>query len=463
MEDAMRSLAASTGLFVYFFCTLLAPTTAVASERAIYEDAVAALDGGDYGVAAERFQALIDQRPDWAAGHVALGRCHYLLGNPERGEAIIRTAREVDPETDLFRAYLEPGRDLYERKRYEEAIAPLEAALEHAPESHARSVSLQLAYAYYLAGRHDEARRALDEHQQSYGEAAQPSYYVALSCQRLGDYPCALDNLRRTVQLAGGAEPGRKALRKLAKWSRYWALAPENRDRRDALLDQAVQDTGDWHRAEPRNAVALEYYAETLLAARRSERVVRELTPVARNDAANCVAQRALAGAWNAIGNGNEAMTWARKAKSCDPAAPQAHVELAVACILQLRPEHSSLEEVRRDRQLAREAMESLDAALKLGASDDEPRARALRADVEETLEKLGHAEAAFVARDDAYRDALLQARADEVRERCLSVSWKLRDESRELTSEEQAFYREHDCKRYARQSAPGAERAAGP
>jgi hypothetical protein len=249
----------------------------------------------------------------------------------------------------------------------------------------------------------------------------------------------------------------------LAKWSQYWALAPENRDRRDALLDQAVQDTHDWYRAEPQEPVALEYYAETLIAAGRSERVVRELTPVARDDAAHCVAHRALAGAWNAIGNGDEAMAWARKAESCDPTAPQAHVELAVACILRLRPEHSSLEEVRRDRQLAREAMESLDAALKLGASDDEPRARALRADVEETLEKLGQAEAAFVARDDAYRNALLQARADEVRERCLGVSWKLRDESRELTSEERTFYREHDCKRYARQSSPGVEQAAGP
>jgi tetratricopeptide (TPR) repeat protein len=454
----MRAFTVLAGALV---CSFLAQAAALASNLVIYGEAVAALQSGDYAGAAEKFEDLIDQTPNWAPGHVSLGQCYYLLGRPDRAEESIRIAGKLDPGTDLFAAYAGPGQLLYKRKRYAEAIQPLELALEHAAESQHRSTSLRLGYAYYLAGEHDDARRALEAHRSRYGAEPEPTYYLALACQKLGDYACALARLREVAAADEQELERKKALEYLARWSHYWALVPENKSGRDELLAAAIDDTGSWYRTEPQNPSALEYYTEVLLAARRAEQLIREIVPVAQREETNCIARQALAEAFNALEDGRQAERWALEAANCDPSAPAAHVEVAVAYVLQLSPEHTSLAEVHHDRQLASKALESLDRAVQLDPARS-LRATSLQHEIRETLRQLEQADAEFIASDRAYQDAVRQARDSEIRQRCQGILWQLRDETRELSAEDEAFYREHQCKQYARQASSHAEDATG-
>ena len=413
---------------------------ALASAQALYEQAIAAFEPGDYESAANGFQAILDDTPEWAPGHVALAQCRYLLGHPESAEHSLHRAVEADAGTDLFGAYMSVGQLLFKEKRYADAIAPLEHALVRAVESQRKPAQLKLGYAYYFDGRYGPAREALQRYRERYGVEAEPAYYLALSCKREGDYPCALDALEAARE-AGSERP--RVVEYLAVWSRYWALATENRERREPLLAAAVGRTRAWHRADPANEAALAAHAETLLAARRFDDLVRELSRLVEAGTASCVCSAWIARALNGRGDASAAEGWARRAIDCDGDSAEGHVELAAARVLQMRPSHTDVEEVRRDIDRARSALEALDVALRVDPHG-ESRAAALRAELATTLERLLAAERDFVERDVEVD----RIRREEIRQRCLAIRWKM-THGGAVSAEERTFDEEHDCRQF--------------
>jgi tetratricopeptide (TPR) repeat protein len=446
----MRALGCCVGLGVCTPLLFFAVSFVRASEPSTYEEAVAAFERGDYDSAADRFKDLIDASPTWAGGHVVLGQCYYLLGRSEPGEKSLRTARELDPQTDLFAAYYAAGQLLYKQEHFDQAIPPLEKAVEHAPATYEKQTLLQLAYSYLMADRHEQARATFETWQDQYGVDSDSSYFLALACRELGDYPCALQNLRRAGPTGGEEQLGRKRLEYLAKWSHYWALLPENRSRREELIQAAVEDTRSWYEAEPQDPTALRYHVETLLAAGRAEDAIDALVPLATRHQGNCTARTLLAKAFNVLADGRQAERWASEAVACAPNNAEAHIELAAAYIHQLRHEHESLEEVREDQAIVRRTVAALRKAIETN-SDRKSRAEGLVADAQHTLERLDQAEAEFINQDLDYRDKLRDAKLQEIRQRCQNIMWIIKHDPQRLSTEDEAFGEQHDCKQYVR------------
>jgi tetratricopeptide (TPR) repeat protein len=404
---------------------------------------------GEYQGASRRvaMRVLCCCNPSWSPGHVVLGQCYYLLGQVEQAEQSLETAKQLDPQTDLFKAIYGTAQLLLEEKQYERAIAPLEEAVRLAPDAQARSTSFRLAYAYVMAERHDRARQSLELWQERYGADADSSYYLALACQRQDDYPCALANLRHALQTGDAGDRKRKIVKYLAKWSNHWALLPQNEARRDELIGQALEETRAWHESDPADAVALRYYVETLLAAGRGREAIEVLRPMAQDEAGNCAVRTLLAAAFNALGDGREAQGWATQAADCDPTDAGAQIELAVSHIHQLHPEYTELPQVQEDQRRIDAALTALRQAVKRG----DARAAALLADAQKTLEHLERVEAEFIDRDNAHRIEIRAATAREIRERCQSVHWTKQHDPQRLSAEDKAFYAEHDCRQYLR------------
>jgi predicted Zn-dependent protease len=440
---AMRVLCCCLGLII--FAPLL-----FASDPSTYEDAVAAFRNQDYVAAASKFEQVVDENPSWAPGHVVLGQCYYLLGKSDRAEQSLDTARQLDPQTDLFKAAYAAAQLLLEKMQFEQAVPPLEKAVKHAPDAKAESTSFRLAYAYLMAERYEQARQSFESWQDRYGADADSSYYLALTCQRKEDYPCALVNLRKALQTGEAGDRSHKIVKYLAKWSHHWALLQQNENQRDALIRQAVKETRAWYEADPNNTVALRYYVETLLAADRSRQVVKMLLPLAQDAPEDCTVRTLLAAAFNALGEGREAQGWATQAADCDSSDAGAQIELAVSQIHQLHPQYTEVDQVRQDQRRIEAAVTALRKAVKRGANGG-ARAESLLADAQQTLEHLAQVEAELVERDDNHQIEIHAAILQEITERCQSIRWTKEHDPQRLSAEDEAFYAEHDC----RQSTP--------
>ena len=413
----------------------------------VYEQAVASFNNADYRQAAKLFEERIERSPSWADGHLSLGICYYLLGEPGKGRESIRVAAEWDPGVDRFKAYFGAGERLYRQRRFDEAVAPLELALEHAPEKEendrGKSASFRLAQTYLLVDRPLDARPLLERYVGLYGIDFRSAYNLALACRRLEDDRCALKNMRLAVTTSSEEDPSRrKAQETLARWSHAWALRAEDPELRETeRLSDAIDATRRWYEAEPDDPRAVEYYAETLLVVGRGEDVVRELLPAASRDG-NCAARLLTARALNSLGNGLEAETWARAAVLCDPTLADAHVELAAAHIHRVRLEPAGLEGILTAEKRMLQAIESLRHALDL--EPGHRRAATLLTDAEVTLERLEEVAGELVA----------AAREDDreiTRHRCLELLWTRQRESRELTPEEETFFLQQDCRQHDR------------
>lgn len=413
----------------------------------VYEQAVASFNDADYEQAAKLFEERIESSPSWADGHLSLGICYYLLGEPGKGHESIRVAAEWDPGVDSFKAYFGAGERLYRQRRFDEAVAPLELALERASKEENsdrdKSASFRLAQTYLLVDRPLDARPLLERYVGLYGIDFRSAYNLGLACRKLEDDPCALKSMSLAVKTSSEESPShRKAQETLARWSHAWAIRaedPENRERE--RLSDAIDATRRWFEAEPDAPRAAEFYAETLLVAGRGEDVVRELRPAATRDG-YCAARLLTARALNSLGNGSEAETWARAAVLCDPTVADAHVELAAAHIHRVRLEPAGLDGILASEKRMLQAVESLRHALDL--EPGHRRAATLLADTELSLVRLEEVAGELVA-------AVRENDREVTRQRCLGLLWTRQRESRELTPEEETFFLQQECRQYDR------------
>jgi tetratricopeptide (TPR) repeat protein len=446
-EATMRSVAPVPIVLLTAVVSLSTIGIPALAADPLYERAVASFRSADYEQAARLFEELIERSPSWADGHLSLGHCYYLLGEPGKGHESIRVAAEWDPEVDRFKAYFGTGETLYRQRRFEEAVAPLERALEHAPgpegDDRRKSATFRLAQTYLLVDRPLDARPLLERYVDLYGIDFRSAYNLGLACRKLGDDRCALTNMRLAATTSSEENPSyRKAQEYLARWSHSWALRAEAPEIRDTeRLSDAIDATRTWYEAEPGDPRAVECYAETLLVAGRGEDVVRELRPAATR-AGSCAARLLTARALNSLGNCSEAETWARAAVLCDPTLADAHVELAAAHIHSVRPEPTGLDEVRIAEKRMTQVVDSLRQAL--AVEPGHRRAATMLMEAEVTLERLGQVAGDLVA-------ALRADELENTRQRCLRLLWTRQRESRELTPEEESFFRQADCRQHDR------------
>ncbi len=444
-----------TRVLPFLLSGLYAGLLAAPISASTFDEAKAALERQDYELAAERYLVLTAENPEWAPGWVTLGQCYYFLGEPEKGREAIEKGKGLDPLVNLFPAYMSVGQALYSNKHYAKAVFALERAAEHAPADRAVSVGLTLGYAQYLAKLYQPARETLDRYIERSGFDEEPVFYLALACQRIQDYPCALENLRRLQASGVSAARASKVNKYLAEWSRYWALAPHNESRRDALLADAVGDTLAWFEAEPGNSDAVRSYGKTLLAAERPDDLIAALVPIVSTHPEQCTARTLLAKANNAMKRSSEAERWAAEAVGCDPDDAEAHVELGVAHSAQLRTEHTTIEDVHRDQALASSALASIKRGIQLSEAAGK-RATELQGQLRKALARLDQVEAEIAEHEENHRRELADATWVEIAHRCKTLYWARRDDSRAVSPEDEAYYRKHDCDKFARTSRIG-------
>jgi TolB-like protein len=134
------------------------------------------LDGSDpcahevlsyiYGLKAEYGKAIAEARqaialdPNSADSRVALGCALYMAGKPEQAIAPIRKAIRSNPIAPSH-YYYHLGEAYTFTRRYEDAIAAFQKALERSPDYILAHVNLTIAYS--LSGRNDEARAQAGE------------------------------------------------------------------------------------------------------------------------------------------------------------------------------------------------------------------------------------------------------------------------------------------------------------
>jgi tetratricopeptide (TPR) repeat protein len=421
-EATMRSVGPIPIALLSTVASLSAIGVAALAADPVYEQAVASFNHADYEQAAKLFEERIKSSPSWADGHLSLGICYYLLGEPGKGHESIRLAAEWDPGVDSFKAYFGAGERLYRQRRFSEALAPLELALEHASEKgendRDKSASFRLAQTYLLVDRPLNARPLLERYAGLYGIDFRSAYNLGLACRKLEDDRCALKSMSLAVATSNEEDPShRKAQETLARWSHAWALRAEDPEVRETkMLSDAIDATRNWYEAEPDAPRAVEYYAETLLVAGRGEDVVRELRPAATRDG-SCAARLLTARALNSLGNGSEAETWARAAVLCDPTLADAHIELAAAHIHRARLEPAGLDGTLASEKRMLQAVESLRHAL--GLEPGHRRAATLLTDAEMTLVRLEEVAGELIA-------AVREDDREIIRHRCLGLLWTL-------------------------------------
>lgn len=99
-----------------------------AEARAAYENALAALRGGQEKEAEVLFLALAQQHPQFASPHTNLGIIHYRRGQMTEAEQFFKRATELHPQDAVAHNYLgilyrQQGRFAEARHEYQQALA----------------------------------------------------------------------------------------------------------------------------------------------------------------------------------------------------------------------------------------------------------------------------------------------------------------------------------------------------
>lgn len=92
--------------------TLAGSLGLLAPAFAAWEDGIAAFKAGNYAQAAKEFEATVNEKPEWATGHMMLGRAQLKLGKTQPAIASLRKAYDLNPgdgsiQLALAQGYLE--------------------------------------------------------------------------------------------------------------------------------------------------------------------------------------------------------------------------------------------------------------------------------------------------------------------------------------------------------------------
>ncbi|MFL5352538.1 tetratricopeptide repeat protein [Archangium sp.] len=134
--------------------------------RALFVEAVAAYEAGDYAKAEQGFRAVLEKAPQSLNAQFNLGVIAERQGRPADAQAAYEKVRFLEP--GHVPTLLNLGRLYRVQERYADAIALYETGLKSPGHEHEASLLNNLTVAYRLAGKHElaeaTARRVLARH-----------------------------------------------------------------------------------------------------------------------------------------------------------------------------------------------------------------------------------------------------------------------------------------------------------
>jgi tetratricopeptide (TPR) repeat protein len=146
--------------------TLEPPNRKDEQARALFAEAVAAFEAGDYAKAEQGFRAVLEKAPQSLNAQFNLGVIAERQGRPADAQAAYEKVRFLEP--GHVPTLLNLGRLYRMQERYADAIALYETGLKSPGHEHEASLLNNLTVAYRLAGKHEQAeataRRVLARH-----------------------------------------------------------------------------------------------------------------------------------------------------------------------------------------------------------------------------------------------------------------------------------------------------------
>ena len=82
---------------VILFALLASNSLFAQDSTVLFEQANAAYNGGNYGLAVEKYEAILDQKMHSAALYFNLGNTHYRLGNVAESVFYFEKAKQMQP------------------------------------------------------------------------------------------------------------------------------------------------------------------------------------------------------------------------------------------------------------------------------------------------------------------------------------------------------------------------------
>lgn len=193
----MRTSRFVTGLIA------IALLTVAGSASAAWEDGVAAFKGGDYAKAAQEFQAIIDQQPDWPGAHYMLGQTLLKQNKSQEALAQLRKAYDLKPSDVSYQLAL--GKAYLSVRRYGDA-AQLLSGIDAAslPKPQQAAMLQMLAVAYDKSGDSGRALQALANAAQIEPNNANIQYQYGSAALNNGDTATAVRALGKAAGLDSG-------------------------------------------------------------------------------------------------------------------------------------------------------------------------------------------------------------------------------------------------------------------
>ncbi len=140
---------------------LLLPSLGAQPEELVklYSEARSAEAASDYRTATQRYERILELRPDMAEAHANLGNLYYVQGRMDRAEASFKKALRLKP--GLSAPHLLLGVLYFNAGDFDRAAPQLTAALQLDPSS--AMGELYLGYTYYALARYAESAEFLEK------------------------------------------------------------------------------------------------------------------------------------------------------------------------------------------------------------------------------------------------------------------------------------------------------------
>ncbi len=154
---------------------------------------------GNYMDAQERFQAAVDEDPDFALAHSKLGQTFSLLGYDDDAEMTSRTAVELSADLGAYERYLISAQHASIMNDYDRAIENYEALYATVPED--LEINFKLAGLYEDTSDFDRAREHLDRVLRYDPNFVDALYAMGRVQIKAGNAQEAIDPLNRALTL----------------------------------------------------------------------------------------------------------------------------------------------------------------------------------------------------------------------------------------------------------------------
>jgi tetratricopeptide (TPR) repeat protein len=165
-----------------------------------WEEGVAAFKAGNYAQAAKEFEGVVAQRPDWANGHMMLGRALLKQGRNQPAIDALRKAYDLNPGDGSIQLALAQG--YLEANRAAEA-AQLLGRINAAGLSKEQQTGYQKLYAMALdrSGQGDRAAQEIAKAAAAAPNDANLQYQAGAAALNAGNLPAAVAALERAARL----------------------------------------------------------------------------------------------------------------------------------------------------------------------------------------------------------------------------------------------------------------------